>query len=186
MMRDAGLAFVLDPTRIIFDHFHVIKGMNDVVDRVRRREQKENPLLKSTRFLWLKDTSNMTGKEKRRFKTIKQLDLQTAKAYHLRIALQRLWAIPKIMARKYLEKWIQWATGSGIKEVVKYGRTIKRHFHGVINAIMLDLSNSVAEGINNKIKTAFKRSYGFKSDEYRDTMIFLVAGKLDLPTLLRG
>ncbi len=56
----------------------------------------------------------------------------------------------------------------------------------LINHIMLDLDNAVAEGINNKIKTAFKRSYGFKNTEYRDTMIFLVAGKLKLPTLLQG
>ena len=110
----------------------------------------------------------------------------TAKAYHLRIALQRPWTIPKIMARKCLERSLAWATRTGILEMVKYGKTIKRHFDGIINAIVLDLSNSVAEGINNKIKTAFKRSYGFKSDEYWDTMIFLVAGKLDLPTLLQG
>ena len=173
-------------SRIVFDHFHVIKGMNDVVDRIRRREQKENPLLKSTRFLWLKNTSSMTKREKRRFKSIKHLDLETAKAYHLRMALQRLWTIPKIMAEKYLEKWISWASRTGIPEIVKYGKTLKMHFKGIISAIMLGLSNSVAEGINNKIKTAFKRSYGFKSDEYRDTMIFLVAGKLKLPTLLQG
>ena len=160
--------------------------MNDTVDGVRRREQKGNPLLKDTRFSWLKNTSSMTRKERKRFKTIKCLDLQTAKAYHLRIALQRLWTIPKIMTRKYLERWITWAIRSGIREVVRYGKSIKRHFEGIIRAIMLELSNSVAEGINNKIKTAFKRSYGFKSDEYRDTMIFLVAGKLDLPTLLQG
>ncbi len=69
---------------------------------------------------------------------------------------------------------------------MKYGKTLRTHFDGIISAIMLDLSNSVAEGINNKIKTAFKRSYGFKSNEYRDTMIFLIAGKLKLPTLLQG
>ena len=170
----------------IFDHFHVIKGLNDVVDRVRRREQKETPTLKTTRFLWLKNSSNLTRKEKRRFKGIKHLDLKTAKAYHLRVALQRLWIIPRNMAGKYLKKWIAWALKTSIPEIVKYGKTLKRHFEGTINAIMLGLSNYVAEGINNKIKTAFKRSYGFKSNEYRDTMIFLVAGKLKLPTLLQG
>jgi transposase len=181
-----GVGKYFPKSQIVFDHFHLIKGMNDTVDGVRRREQKKNPLLKNTRFSWLKNTSSMTGKEKKRFKTIRHLDLQTAKAYHLRIALQRLWTIPKIMAGKYLERWITWAIRSGIREVVRYGKSIKRHSEGIIRAIMLDLSNSVAEGINNKIKTAFKRSYGFKSDEYRDTMIFLVAGKLDLPTLLQG
>ncbi|MGE9810896.1 ISL3 family transposase [Ferroplasma acidiphilum] len=140
--------------------------------------------MKSTRFLWLKNTSSMTRKEKRKFKTIKKLDLKTAKAYHLRIALQRLWTLPKNMAERYLGKWISWTLRSGIKEIVRFGKTIKRNSNGIINAIMLDLSNSVAEGINNKIKTAFKRSYGFKSDAYRDTMIFLVAGNLELPTLL--
>ncbi|ABE53156.1 site-specific integrase [Methanococcoides burtonii] len=36
--------------------------------------------------------------------------------------------------------------------------------------------------MNNKIKTAFKRSYGSKTEVYRNTMIFLMAGKLSLPT----
>ena len=46
---------------------------------------------------------------------------------------------------------------TGIREIINFGKTVKKHFDGIINAIMLDLSNSVAEGINNKIKTAFKR-----------------------------
>ena len=115
-------------SQIVFDHFHVIKGINDVVDRIRRREQKENPLLKNTRFLWLKNTSNMTKREKRRFRSIRHLDLKTAKAYHLRMALQRLRTIPKIMAEKYLEKWISWASRTGVPELVKYGKTLKMHF----------------------------------------------------------
>ena len=170
---------------ITFDHFHVVKGMNDVVDKVRRKEQKENPILKNTKFLWLKNRSNMTPKERKRFKPIRILDLKTSKAYHLRIALQRLWTIPKNMAERYLKKWIEWAMRTGIPDIVKFGKTLKNHFNGIINAIMLGLNNAVAEGTNNKIKTAFKRSYGFKNLEYRGTMIFLVAGKLKLPTLLQ-
>jgi hypothetical protein len=30
---------------------------------------------------------------------------------------------------------------------------------------------------------AFRRAYGFKAKEYRDMMIYLVAGGLKLPTL---
>jgi transposase len=51
-----------------------------------------------------------------------------------------------------------------------------------MEAIKSNLNNGVVEGMNNKIKTAFKRSYGFKTEKYRNTMIYLVAGKLDLPT----
>ena len=51
-----------------------------------------------------------------------------------------------------------------------------------MEVIERNLNNGVVKGINNKIKTAFKRSYVFKTEKYRNTMIYLVAGKLDLPT----
>lgn len=64
------------------------------------------------------------------------------------------------------------------------GKTVKRHISGILEAIKSGVNNGVVEGLNNKIKTAFKRSYGFKRKEYRETMIFLVAGRLRLPILL--
>jgi len=36
--------------------------------------------------------------------------------------------------------------------------------------------------LNNKIKTAFKRAYGFKSIDYMTTIIYLIAGDIKLPT----
>lgn len=39
-----------------------------------------------------------------------------------------------------------------------------------------------AEGLNNKIRTAFRRAYGFKAGEYWDTMIYLIAGRHNLLT----
>ncbi len=87
------------------------------------------------------------------------------------------------MARKYLKKWISWAFRSGIPEIMRYGKTLRSKIDGIIKEIMMNANNARAEGINNKIRAIFKRSYGFKSPEYRDTMIFLAAGKLDLPRL---
>ena len=45
-----------------------------------------------------------------------------------------------------------------------------------------NVNNGIVEGLNNKIKTGFKRAYGFKTKKYRNTMIYLMAGKLSLPT----
>lgn len=39
---------------IVFDHFHVIKIMNDVLDKIRRKEARENEILKHIRYAWLK------------------------------------------------------------------------------------------------------------------------------------
>ncbi|OWP56350.1 MAG: hypothetical protein B2I17_06455 [Thermoplasmatales archaeon B_DKE] len=49
---------------IFFDHFHVIKMMNDTLDRIRRKEAKINEILKHTIYDWLKNTSDLTDREK--------------------------------------------------------------------------------------------------------------------------
>jgi transposase len=56
-----------------------------------------------------------------------------------------------------------------------------RHLDGIMESIRPGINSAVVEGFNNKIRTVFKRSYGFKAKEYRDTIIYLVAGGLKLP-----
>jgi transposase len=169
--------------KIVYDKFHVIKLANDTIDKVRRKEYENNKELGKTRFIWLKNPENLSEREMQKFNSIKNLDLKTAKAYQFRIALQRLWSIKHpYIVRKYFNKWYYWATHSNIDEIIKLAKTIDNHFSGIMEAIKRNLNNGVVEGMNNKIKTAFKRSYGFKTEKYRNTMIYLVAGKLDLPT----
>ena len=69
-----------------------------------------------------------------------------------------------------------------IVDIMKLVKTINRHLDGIIEAIQTEINSAVVEGHNNKIRTAFKRSYGFKAQEYRDTIIYLVAGGLRLPS----
>ena len=66
-------------------------------------------------------------------------------------------------------------------DIVKQGKTIKRHLGGILEAIRSTINSAVVEGLNNKIRTSLKRSYWFKAGRYRDTIIFLVAGGLKLP-----
>jgi transposase len=133
--------------------------------------------------MWLKNPENLTDREIIKMKSLKDLDTKTAKAYKFKLALKRLWEIKNIgAARKYLEKWHYWGTHSNIKEIITLAKMIKRNSYGILESIKGDISNGVVEGLNNKIKTAFKRSYGLKTEMYRNTMIFLMAGKLKLPT----
>ena len=67
-------------------------------------------------------------------------------------------------------------------DFIKLGKTMKRHLNGIMEAIRSGINSAVVEGLDNKIRTAFKRFYGFKAGEYRDTIIYLVAGRLKLPT----
>jgi len=56
----SGATKYLPKASITFDKFHVIKALNEAQDKVRRMEQKENPLLKKSRYIWLKNPTNLT------------------------------------------------------------------------------------------------------------------------------
>jgi len=177
----SGASEYFPTAKIVFDKFHVICMMNDTIDDIRRKEYKTNKTLGKTRFIWLKNPENLSDKEKKKLHSMKDIDIKTAKAYQFKLALQRLWRVKDLAAaRNYLNKWYFWAAHSKIEEIVKLAVTVHKHSYGILEAIRTGLDNSVAEGLNNKIKTVVKRSYGFKTVKYRNTMIYLAAGKLEL------
>ena len=56
----AGVRALLPNAEITFDRFHVMKLVNEAVDEVRRQESRRDPLLKGTRYIWLKNAENLT------------------------------------------------------------------------------------------------------------------------------
>jgi len=169
---------------IVFDRYHVMATMNRAVDEVRRKEAKTQPeVLKKTRYLWLRNPENLKAWQLPIFNSIKDLDLKTSRAYHIKMALKRFWdyKYPKT-AEGYLKRWYFWATHSRLDPVIAVAKTIKNHWQGILNFTRTRITNGIVEGINSKIKTALKRAYGFKQFVYYRTIIYLVAGKLELPT----
>jgi len=61
---------------ITFDKFHVMKLMNEAVDKVRREEQSHNALLKKTRYVWLKNPENLTTSQNQILMPLKDLRLK--------------------------------------------------------------------------------------------------------------
>jgi len=174
-----GLRNHTPQARVVFDRFHVMGQINQAIERVRREEQRANAALKETRFLWLKNPKNLTEKQAVRLASLKSLDLKTARAYHLKLALARFWEMTNpTEALRHLRRWYFWATHSRLTPVITAARTIKRYWHGVVGYLEARVTNGVVEGLNSKIKTAMKRAYGFKHVTYLRTIVYLVAGKL--------
>jgi len=76
---------------ITFDKFHVMKFMNEAVDKVRREEQSHNALLKRTRYIWLKNPENLTTNQNEMLKPLKRIRLKTMNAYNIKLALREFW-----------------------------------------------------------------------------------------------
>src|SRR5260370_33653934 len=72
-----GITEEFKGARLTFDKFHVIKLANEAVDKVRRVEQKTDPRLKKTRYVWLKNDENRTEAEATTFDALKDSTLAT-------------------------------------------------------------------------------------------------------------
>jgi transposase len=174
-----GIGTFLKKTLVVFDRFHVMAQLNKAIEMVRREEQRDNEALTKSRFLWLKNPKNLTDTQEARLEALKRLDLRTARAYQIKLALARFWEIADPgEAVSYLKRWYFWATHSRLQPVIQAARTIKRYWKGVVGFLEARVTNGMVEGLNSKIKTAMKRAYGFKHVDYLRTIIYLVAGRL--------
>ncbi|WP_255464119.1 MULTISPECIES: ISL3 family transposase [unclassified Adlercreutzia] len=67
--------------------------------------------------------------------------------------------------RDSLSNWISLAIRSGIPEMRRAAKSIKRNREGVLNGYKFNKTNATAEGLNNSIKVLKRTSYGFKTFE---------------------
>lgn len=167
---------------ITSDKFHVIRLMNEAVDQVRRAEQKARPELKGSRWVWVKNPANWTAKQRAAFQALSPatLNLKTARAYRIKLALQAFYREPWVRAEAYLKRWYFWATHSRLPAVVAAAKTIKRHWDGVLRWFESHMTNAMLEGINSLIQAARARARGYHSTRNMITMLYLIAGKLKL------
>jgi transposase len=175
-----GIKENLPNAKITFDKFHLLKTLNTAVDEVRRQEKKGCPELKNTRYIFLKNPENLTKKQSEQLKGIKlkDLNLKTMRAYHLRLNFQELWLQPPEQAEGFLKKWYYWATHSRIEPIKEAAKTMKLHWDGILNWFESKISNGILEGINSLVQAAKARARGYRTNDYLITMIYLITGKL--------
>ncbi len=172
--------------KICFDRFHVSKHLGDGVDKVRRQEHKElrksgNEMLTGSKYMWLKSPPNMSMKQKKAFHALRTRTLRTARAWAIKETARNLWHYKtRGWARKYWMKWLSWAMRCRLEPMKKAAKLIQNHLYGILNAIVLKVSNGPAESINSRIKTIKVRARGFRNkDRFIDAIYFHLGG-LDL------
>ena len=66
----------------------------------------------------------------------------------------------------YIEEIINYCEGTENKHFIWFARLLRNHIDGIISHAEYPLSNGKVEGINQKIKTIRRKSYGLPDDEY--------------------
>jgi transposase len=176
-----GTAESLPNAAITFDKFHAVKIVNDAVDQVRRTEQKNQSLLRGTRYLWLRNPNRLSERQRVALENLPMRHLKTARAYQIRLAFQDLYQQPSTEAATgFLKKWYFWATHSRLEPVIDAARTVRRHWGGILRWFDSKIANGLIEGINSLVQAAKAKARGYRSTRNLKAIVYLLAGKLDL------
>jgi transposase len=176
----AGVNKFLPEAEITFDPFHVVAIVNKAVDQVRRQEVKSEPLLKKTRYLWLRNEANRTRRQQEQFDSLPKSRLKTARAWRIKVSLQEIYQQCETVteAEQALTKWYGWAIRSRLEPIKEAARTIRRHWNGLLAWFDGHLNNGGVESTNSTIQAAKARARGYGTVRHLITMAYLEAGKL--------
>ena len=176
-----GVKENLPEAEITFDKFHIIKLINEAVDQVRREEGRYTPELKGNRYVFLKNSVNLTEKQKeiKDELSLAKLNLKSIRAMHIREAFQQVYQAES--TKKFeglLNGWYYWATHSQLAPIVKVAKTIKKHWEGILSWKKSQINNGILEGLNSILQAAKRKARGYKIQHFK-TIAYLLTGKLD-------
>jgi transposase len=176
----------LGAEKIVFDRFHIMKHMNEGLDKVRLEEHRALlaegiEMLKGTKHLWLYGWENVPDKRRTEFEFLRAQKLQTARGWAIKETLRGLWDYRSVAwARRFFRQWYGWAIRSRLEPVKKVARMIHRRLKNVLTYCRHRITNGVAEGLNSKIMTIKRKACGFRNKRNFTTAIYFHCGGLDL------
>jgi len=176
----------------VLDRFHIRQLLNQAVDEVRKSEARAlaeaglEPRLKKLRWALLKNRKNWTRKERQRMRQLENSGLAAIRAYWLVAAFEHFWSyFSPTWAGKFLDAWCQRVRRSRLKPLKKAAATLTGHRDILLNYFRAKkaFSSGIVEGLNNKVKLTFRKSYGFRTAKAREIALYHALGKLPEPDI---
>lgn len=171
---------------IVHDKFHISQHLGNAVDKTRRIEharlQKQgDKSLTNTKYTWLRGMEHLSDEALARLKMIGRSELDVSKAWYLKELFRHFWTRrDKNYATRYFEYWCAEVMESGVTEMKKIMRMIKRHFANILTYFDCYITNAFSEGINSKIQALKANARGFRNFKNYRTRILFFCGKLAL------
>lgn len=176
-----GVKENLPNAEITFDKFHILKIINQAVDKVRKEEAQSHDILKSTKYIFLKNHRNLSKLQSKKLSELAmpKLNLKAIRALHIRENFQEIYnAETQEDFEILLKKWYFWATHSKLEPIKQAAYTIKRHWDGVIKWFESKINNGVLEGLNSVIQAAKAKARGYKTTKNLKIIAYLLTADL--------
>lgn len=176
-------AELLPEADIVHDRFHISQYLGKAVDDTRKKENRRLSkegigALKNSKYLFLRNFSNIEEKHHERFTKALQSSETTASAWKFKEAFRNFFDLKNIEEGKvFLEDWYQAAIKEKITDLTKAAKTIYNHREGILNYLKHWVTNAAAEALNGKIQALKSTGRGFKAfKNYRINILFHFGG----------
>lgn len=188
-----GVRDHLGNATIVYDKYHVVSAVVKAVEEVRRAETRQDAgaraALEKTHWLWRKNPERWTEREAQRWEQLRAKPLVTGLAYAMRLELQRAYRSRTVAeARRRFAAWCAWvqteaqALSNGLLEPMRQaGEMVRRHLEGILGHWKEGLTTAFLEGLNSLFSATKRKARGYRSSVYQITMLYFVAGKLEIP-----
>lgn len=167
---------------IVIDRFHVMKALNDRVDKARRKvmamvDEKTAKKIKGNRYVFLKNRDKLTPKEEKKLESAGKIkECSTLMEVHLfKERMRSIYTNAKTHAdaAPLFDEWISDAEASEVPELKSAAKTFKRNRDGILAYWSTGgMSNSATEGFNRKTRGLLETAYGFHDYKFLRLRIF--------------
>ncbi|MFR3196359.1 MAG: ISL3 family transposase [Bifidobacterium longum] len=170
-----GIRECLPNVRRIVDKFHVARHANEAVDKAGKTEGRSNPLLKRTKYLWLRNEESLAELQVETKRNLTRQRLKTGRACRMRETLQDIYdtSADRAEAETALKRLCSWMTRSRLEPMKEFARQIRRHWRDILAYFDHPYTNAILEGLNSVIQNVKRRARGFRNMDYFATMIYL-------------
>jgi len=153
----------------ILDRFHIVKKLNEAVNKVRVEEVKKfktdnfETLLTGSKYCFLKRPENLTPKQSDKLEDILQYDFKTARAYEHKESFDAFWQYNSpYWAKWFLKKWCARVMRSRLDPMKKFVKTLRNHEDLLMNYFKANkqYSSGVVEGLNLRVNLSMRKAYG--------------------------
>jgi transposase len=157
--------------RVTIDRFHVMKQFQERLTEARREIQRQLPkeeakALKGSRWLWVKNSEDLTEEEKRRLKDLKERFPQLKALAEAREGLRAIFEDRGVQGveegKEWLQAWMKQVEALGLKALQQFSQTLTRWLDGIANYFATRSSNGRTEGFNHALRSVLWRAFGMQ------------------------
>jgi transposase len=157
---------------IVFDKFHLIKNLGEVIDKVRRRTQAQanaegRAFLKGQRYNLLRNPENLSADGRRQLNTLLRANRDLSVVYLLKDAFKQVWTYTyRRCAEKRLTGWIAMALASGIAELKAFANGLTEAKEQILNFCQHRITSARIEAFNTIVSRVIHKACGVSNLEF--------------------